>query len=94
MNIQVRSVYPIANILSGRKIFVMLPEPSTLHGLLRELTKVYGQEFYEAVCNETGYLEDRVAVLINGTSAAVLGGASTQLKDGDDVLILPFTGGG
>jgi len=94
MNIQVRSVYPIANILSGRKIFIELPEPSTLHGLLKELTRVCGQEFYKAVCNETGYLEDKVAILVNGTSAAVRGGASIQHKDGDDVLILPFTGGG
>ena len=58
------------------------------------MTRVYGQEFYEAVCNETGYMEDKVAVLVNGTNAAVHGGANTQLKDGDDVLILPFTGGG
>ena len=94
MTIQVRSVHSIAKILSGRKIIVELPDPSTLHGLLKELTRVYGQEFYDAVCNETGYPEEKVAVLINGTSAAVHGGAVVSLKDGDDVLILPVISGG
>jgi len=94
MNIEVRTVHSIAKIFSARKIHVELPEPSTLHGLLRELSKVYGQEFYDAVCDESGYPESKVAVLVNGTSAAVLGGAAVPLKDGDDVLILPVISGG
>ena len=94
MRIQVRSVHSIAKILSGRKIQIELPEPSSLHGLLRELTGTFGQDFYDAVCNETGYPEDKVAILVNGTSAAVNGGAAKQLKDGDDVLILPIISGG
>jgi len=94
MKITVRSVHTISKILSGRKIFVELSEPSTLHGLLRELTRVYGQEFFEAVCDEGGYPESKVAILVNGTSAAVLGGAGVPLKDGDDVLILPVISGG
>jgi len=94
MNIQVRSVHPIAKIISGRKISIELSELSTLHELLREMTRAYGQEFFDAVCNEAGYLEDKVAILVNGINAAVHGGAAMQLKDGDDVLILPFTGGG
>jgi len=80
--------------LSGRKIYVELPDPSTLHGLLKELTKTCGKEFYDAVCNETGYPAEKVAILVNGTSAAVHGGAIVQLKDGDDVLILPVISGG
>jgi len=80
--------------MSGRKIIVEIPESSTLHGLLKELTVIYGKEFYEAVCDETGYPEDKVAILVNGTSAAVHGGAVVTLKDGDDVLILPLISGG
>jgi len=94
MTIQVRSVHSIAKILSGRKIYVEIQEPSTLHGLLRELTVIYGQDFYDAVCNESGYPEDKVAILVNGSSAAVHGGAVVPLRDGDDVLILPVISGG
>ena len=94
MNIQVRSVHSIAKIISGRKINIEIPDSSTLNGLLHELTRSFGQEFYDAVCDETGYPENKVAILINGTSAGVLGGVSVPLKDGDDVLILPIISGG
>lgn len=87
-------MHNIAKIFSARKIFVEIPEPSTLHGLLRELTRIYGMEFFDAVCDDTGYSESLVAVLVNGTSAAVLGGAEAGIKDGDDVLILPLISGG
>ena len=94
MTIQVRSVLSISKILSGRKIYTELPDPSTLHGLLRELTRIYGQEFYDAVCSDDGYPENKVAILVNGSSAAAIGGVGIHLKNGDDVLILPIISGG
>ena len=94
MKITVRSVHGIAKILSGRKVFIDLPEPSTLLDLLRKLTDTYGQDFYDAVCDETGYPESKVAILVNGASAAAIGGVGISLKDGDDVLILPVISGG
>ena len=84
----------ISKILPGRVTYVELQGPSTLHGLLRELTRVYGQEFYDAVCDETGYPINKVAILVNGSSAAAIGGVGIPLKDGDDVLILPIISGG
>jgi len=94
MTIQVRSTTHIAKILSGRKINVELEGSASLHDLLRELTKKYGQAFYDEVCDETGYPEEKVAVLLNGTNVAVIGGVDKLLKDGDDVLILPVISGG
>jgi len=94
MTIQVRTVHTIAKIISGRKIFAEIPAKSTLHDFLKFMTDTYGQDFYDAVCDESGYPMHRVAILVNGTSAAVLGGAELTLKDGDDVLILPVTSGG
>ena len=94
MEITVRSVHAIAKIMSGRKIMIELAEPSLLNDLLHELTRVYGQDFYDSVCDENGYPMDRVAILVNGTSAAVLGGANVVLRNGDDVLILPIISGG
>jgi len=94
MTVQVRSVLNIAKILSGRKISVELPEQSTLYGLLRELTVLCGQEFFDAVCDDTGYSDRKASVLVNGRNAAVIGGVGLVLKDGDDVLIMPVISGG
>ena len=94
MTVQVRSVLYIARILSGRKISVDVPEQSDLHGLLRELTVLYGQEFYDAVCDEDGYSDRKASVLVNGRNAAAIGGVGIKLKDGDDVLIMPVISGG
>ena len=94
MEIRVRSVLTVAKILSGREIFVTLREPSTLHDLLRELTDIYGREFYDAVCSETGYDPKKAAVLLNGSSVLAIGGVNIALKDGDDVLIMPVISGG
>ena len=94
MKIQVRSVLTIAKILSGKIIHVEFPEPLTLQELLTELTATYGQEFYDAVCDETGYSDSKVSILVNGTNVAVIGGVGIQLKDDDDVLIMPVISGG
>ena len=94
MEICVRSALSISKILPGRVISLTLPGGSTLHDLLRELTRVYGQAFYDAVCDETGYPDNKVAILVNGSSAAATGGVGIKLKDGDDVLIMPVIAGG
>jgi len=94
MEIQVRTALYVTKILGGRSITVEIPEPSTLNDLLRELTDIYGQEFYDAVCNEDGYDDGKTAILVNGTSAAAIGGVSIPLKNGDDVLIMPIISGG
>jgi molybdopterin converting factor small subunit len=94
MKIQVRSGLNIAEIMDCRSVGVELPEKATLKNLLDELSAIYGRKFHDAVCDEFGYPESVVAVLINGVSAAAIGGAGIKLKDGDDVLILPVISGG
>jgi len=94
MTVQVRSVLSIAKILGGRKITVTLPEGTALRDLLQTLADTYGQEFYDAVCSEDGYNESKAAVLVNGSSAAAIGGVGIRLRDGDDVLIMPVMSGG
>jgi len=94
MEIRVRSALYISKILTGRCVSVELEDSQTLGGLLQELTDKYGREFYDAVCDEEGYAADNVAILINGTSAAAIGGIEARLRDGDEVVILPSIHGG
>jgi len=94
MNIQIRSASNIAKIFNSRKFNIELQEPSTLKDLLEKLTNIYGQEFFDEACTEDGYSPEQIAILVNGSSAAAIGGVSIQLKDGDDVLFLPVISGG
>ena len=94
IKIQVDSVTPISKILPGRRFFVDMESGAKLIDLLRKLTKDYGQEFYDAVCSEDGYDEQKISLLVNGVSVIFLGGVDIQLKDGDAVLILPLLCGG
>jgi len=94
MKITVRSSMHISKILAGRRIDIELGNTLTLGGLLKELAGIYGQEFNDAVCGEEGYSTDKVAILVNGTSAAAIGGVDICLNDGDEVTILPAIQGG
>ena len=99
MRIQLHSAAHISKIIGSRETFIEIPESSTLSGLLIELAEVYGHEFLNAICDETeyngtGYDEKKAAILVNGRSAAAIGGVSIELQEGDDVLILPILGGG
>lgn len=94
IKIQVDSVTPISKILPGRRFFVEMSHGAKLIDLLHALTKDYGQEFYDAVCREDGYDEEKVSILVNGVSVIFLGGVGIILKDGDTVLIMPLLCGG
>ena len=64
-------------------------------GLLREMCRIYGQEFFDVACTKDGgYSPKQIAILVNGSSAAAIGGIDINLKDGDDVLFLPTISGG
>jgi len=94
MRIQVRAGAYIVDIFNSRKMFFELQEHSSLGDLLRELTDSYGSAFYKAVCTEEGYSANHVAILVNGSNAAAIGGTAIRLKDGDDVLFMPILSGG
>jgi len=84
----------ISKILTGRNVGIELIDMHTLGGLLHVLTSMFGQEFYDAVCSEDGYNTEKVAILVNGTSAAAIGGINIKLNEGDEVSILPVIQGG
>ena len=71
-----------------------MPEQATLLDLLQELTRRHGQEFAEVAYADEGYPPEKLAVLLNGSSAAAIGGLDIKLKEGDDVLLLPIISGG
>ena len=66
----------------------------SVDAVLRQLSKKYGKEFDDYMFDEIGDVRGHLQVLINGRSVATMQGLKTQLKDADQVAILPPVGGG
>lgn len=74
---------------------VSLPAGSSLRDLLTGLGQDLDRLFDEQTSNETGELNGRIVVLLNGMHSRHLPeGLNTFLKDGDQVAIFPPLAGG
>ena len=81
--------------IAGKKEELLeLPKPMSVDALLRHLSKKYGKEFDDYMFDEIGDVRGHLQVLINGRSVSTMQGLKTQLKDADQVAILPPVGGG
>ncbi len=81
------------NQITGKKEFeVDLDEP-TIEGLIDRLSSIYGDNFGRAVRDpgSGGFL---VLVLVNGQDIDFLQKSSTQLFNGDKVVMAPLVAGG
>ncbi|MBN1320760.1 MAG: MoaD/ThiS family protein [Thermoleophilia bacterium] len=95
MNITVRSIGLIRQILGQGEIQVLLPEGTTVGGLLSELAEEKGEKFapYAAAAKKPGAYAP-LRVVINGRDVLPQQSQSTMLAEGDDVLIfVPIAGG-
>ena len=88
----------IQRLVGRREEAVLVPEETTLGGLIEKLVARYGQELGERLL-ENGDLATHAAVLINGRNAMTQGGIQAKLSDGSEsqveivVLGPPLMGG-
>ena len=88
----------IQRLVGRREEAVLVPEETTLGGLIEKLVARYGQELEERLL-EHGDLAAHAAVLINGRNAMTQGGLQAKLSDGSEsqveivVLGPPLMGG-
>jgi len=71
----------IQRLVGRREEAVLVPEETTLGGLIEKLVTRYGQELGERLL-ENGDLAAHAAVLINGRNAMTQGGLQAKLSDG------------
>ena len=88
----------IQRLVGHREEAVLLPEETTLGGLLRELAARYGRELEEHLL-ENGDLAALATVLVNGRNAMTHGGLQAKLSYGSqshvEIVVLgpPLMGG-
>jgi molybdopterin synthase sulfur carrier subunit len=94
IKVAVRFFTTLREITGKKEELLELPKPISVDALLRELSKKYGKDFDDYVFDELGDVRGHLQVLINGTSVSTMQDLKTQLKDADQVAILPPVGGG
>ncbi len=98
IEVKVTFVGVLQRIAECREETVLVPEETTLGGLLRELISCHGRELEEHLL-ENGDLTALATVLINGRNAVSQGGLQAKLSDGSEshveivVLGPPLMGG-
>lgn len=98
VEVKVTFVGLIQRLVGRREEAVLLPQETTLGGLLEDLAARYGQELEERLL-ENGELAAHATVLINGYNALTRGGLAAKLSDGSEshveivVLGPPLMGG-
>ena len=81
VEVKITFVGLIQRLVGRRDEAVLVPEETTLGGLIEKLVARYGQELGERLL-ENGDLAAHAAVLINGRNAMTQGGLQAKLSDG------------
>ena len=94
IKVAVRFFTTLREVTGKKEEALELSKPITVDALLKQLAKKYGEDFTDYVFDEIGDVRGHLQVLINGRSVSTMKGLKTQLKDADQVAILPPVGGG
>lgn len=98
VEVKITFVGLIQRLVGRREEAVVVPEETTLGGLIEKLVARYGQELGERLL-ENGELAAHASVLINGRNAMTEGGLQAKLSDGSqsqvEIVVLgpPLMGG-
>ncbi|MEA2090125.1 MAG: MoaD/ThiS family protein [Thermoproteota archaeon] len=82
--------------LSGKKTVLMeLEEPSTVRKVVDKLVEVSSHQFKLALIDvELNDPRPNSLILVNGKEITVLNGLETQVKHGDELVLIPVRHGG
>ena len=78
--------------VTGHKIIDMEFKGDVL-SLVIQVCERFGEELRN-YCLKDGHLDEDIHVMINGRNIVFLSGEETQIKENDEVAIIPKVGGG
>lgn len=94
MRVTVRAFGPVREFMGTGQTEVVLEDGYDLKALLKALMKKYGDGLRSRILLSETELLPYVKVLVNGKNVRDLKGLDTELKDGDEVAIIPAIVGG
>jgi molybdopterin converting factor small subunit len=95
MKIKIHSILSLKEVLGGRNVEMIVPEGTTVSGLLAGMIEIWGDSLSPHLFKQgSDQLLPYVRLMINGQTIQFLHGMETTLKDGDEVLLIPLAAGG
>jgi MoaD family protein len=95
VNVEVR-FFGMYQRLSGKKRFQLkLDEPATVRKVIMKLTETFSSEFKRVLIDSE--LEDprpNSLILVGGKEISALQGLETEVKDAEEVVLVPMVHGG
>lgn len=95
INVEVKFLGVFRQFSNRNHVLVKLEEPSTVRKAIEKLTEAFSSEFKRALVDPE--LEDprpNALILVNGREISVLQGLKTEVKDGDEIVLVPVSHGG
>jgi molybdopterin converting factor small subunit len=82
--------------LSGKKRFKLkLEEPATVRKLVMNLTETFSSEFKQVlVDSQLGDPRPNALILVGGKEVSVLQGLETEVRDSEEIVLVPVVHGG
>ena len=95
INITIRTIIGLKEILGDEVVEFPIPEGTTIKSLVALMVEKWGSRL-------TPYFSDaeddrplpKIRIAVNGKDIGFLQSMETELRDGDEVLMLPLVGGG
>jgi len=95
INLKVKPLGIFRQFSGKTQVLVKLEEPATVKNAIEKLTEAFSSEFKQALVDPE--LEDprpNALILVNGKEISVLEGLETEVKDGDEIVLVPVSHGG
>lgn len=95
MKITLHTILGLKQVIGQKQKEIELPKGSTMEDLLAFMKKMWGDKLTPHLIDPaSGGILPHLRVMVNGQTIQYLQGMQTELKERDEVLILPLISGG
>lgn len=95
VNVEVEFLGVFRKFSERTHVLVKLEKPATVRKAVQKLIEAFSSELKRALVDPE--LEDprpNALILVNGKEISVLQGLDTEVKDGDEIVLVPVSHGG
>ena len=95
VNVEVRFLGIFQRLSGKKRLQVKLEEPATVRKVIVKLTEIFSSEFKRVlVDSELDDPRPNSLILVGGKEISALQGLETEVKDSEEVVLVPMVHGG